>query len=315
MSGGDAPVLELSRLCVRHRASGAMLLRDVALSVERGHIVGLVGESGSGKSMTALALMGLLPAAMEPVSGQVEVGGRAYRVGEPVRSRPDVAMIFQNPRSALNPTMRVGRQVERICRLRDGSDRAGARARAHELLRQVGITGEEGVARSYPHQLSGGMCQRVMIAMALAGRPTLLIADEPTTGLDVTVEAQILSLLVDTVRATSCGVVLITHDLAVVSQVCDRVAVMYGGQLMESGPTDDVFGSPRSPYTRQLLASIESDQPAPEEEAEVDFSLTGCRLVNRCPYAADVCRQPPPSVQIGERIVVCHFAEALHEPA
>jgi peptide/nickel transport system ATP-binding protein len=311
---GKTSVLELSQLCVRHRQSGELLLRDVSLSVERGHIVGLVGESGSGKSMTALALMGLLPDAMEPLTGQVNVGGDTYGIAERVRTRPDVAMIFQNPRSALNPTMRIGRQIERICRLRGVADKRSARAHSLELLQQVGITGAESVARSYPHQLSGGMCQRVMIAMALASTPTLLLADEPTTGLDVTVEAQILNLLVDTVKATSCGVVLITHDLAVVSEICDQVAVMYGGQLMEFGPTDAVFGAPRNPYTQQLLASMNSDEPA-GDEAEVDFSLAGCRLLNRCPYATELCQQTPPAAHIDDRIVACHYAEALHEPA
>jgi oligopeptide/dipeptide ABC transporter ATP-binding protein len=305
-------VLEVDRLSVRQKATGNLLLRDVWLAVERGHIVGLVGESGSGKSMTALALMGLLPSAMEPVSGDVEVGGKAYRANERGRTRPDVAMIFQNPRSALNPTMRVGKQVERICRLRDGGSKSEARERAHSLLQQVGIPGVESVARSYPHQLSGGMCQRVMIAMALASRPTLLIADEPTTGLDVTVQAQIMSLLVETVKATSCGILLITHDLAVVNQVCDRVAVMYGGQVMEFGPTDDVLDSPRSPYTKELLASLTDDQPtSPADDVGVDFSLAGCRLARRCAFAADVCSTRPPTVRIGRQDVVCHRAEEV----
>lgn len=306
---GTAPALELRNLSVRNSATGDLLLRDVNLSVAPGEVVGLVGESGSGKSMTALALLGLLPIGIEPVSGEASIKGMQHLNGGRPTARPDLAVIFQNARAALNPIMRVGRQVERICRLRDGSNNKAVQERALSLLRQVGIPGADSVAKAYPHQLSGGMCQRVMIAMALASRPALLVADEPTTGLDVTVQAQILNLLQETVNTTSCGIVLITHDLAVVGQVCEMVAVMYGGQLMEYGPTADVFEKPRSPYAQELISSMYSEEPAGSEDVGVDFALQGCRLIHRCPLATDVCSTVPPLIRSGSSVVACHHAE------
>jgi oligopeptide/dipeptide ABC transporter ATP-binding protein len=306
-------VLDVRGLSVRAKASGDELLRDISLSVDEGEIVGLVGESGSGKSMTSLALMGLLPDSMEYVAGSASMAGSDITFVTGAQRPPGLGMIFQNPRAALNPVMRVGRQVARICRFAaPGSSRQHAREEALKLLASVGIPGAERVARAYPHQLSGGMCQRVMIAMALAARPRILIADEPTTGLDVTVQAQILALLKETSRTTGCGIVLITHDLAVVGQLCDRVVVMYGGQVMETAPTRDLFAHPRHAYTRTLLASLDADADADADEDDpgVDFAVTGCRFVKRCQLATSACATtPPPRVPVGASIADCHVLE------
>jgi oligopeptide/dipeptide ABC transporter ATP-binding protein len=304
-------LLEVSGLSVRARAGGNELLRDISLSVEEGEIVGLVGESGSGKSMTSLALMGLLPDSMELLAGSASVAGKKYLAAGGAGRHPDLAMIFQNPRSALNPTMPVGRQVARICRMVAGSPRARAKDEAVELLTSVGIPGAERVARSYPHQLSGGMCQRVMIAMALAARPKVLIADEPTTGLDVTVQAQILALLAKASRDSGLGTILITHDLAVVGQVCDRVVVMYGGQVMETAPAKELFDHPRHPYTQKLLASLSPEDDSGDHDPGVDFSISGCRFIRRCERAIAACENPPPLVSIESSVARCHLLEPV----
>ena len=256
-----APVLELDGLSVGVTRTGGSLLRDVSLTVHPGEIVGLVGESGSGKSMTSLAVMGVLPDGIAMTGGRVLVDG-ADATGTARRSVAHrFAMIFQNPKDSLNPLMRVGAQIARMVRLHQadgpGADQRAARAEAERLLGRVHIADPARVARSYPHQLSGGMCQRVMIAMALACRPTLLIADEPTTALDVTVQAQILTLLTELADETGCGVLLITHDLGVVAEVCDRVAVLYRGDLVETTGVVELFASPQHEYTRYLVAAGE----------------------------------------------------------
>lgn len=281
------------------------LLRDVSLSLEAGEIMGVVGESGSGKTMTALALLGLLPPALELRGGTAHLDGRPILDASlpSVQRRPgDLTMVFQNPRGALNPTMRVGRQVRRVLMAAHGRSRSEASQEAIELLRRVGIPGAERIAEAYPHQLSGGMCQRVVIAMALAYRPRVLIADEPTTGLDVTVQAQIFELLRELVDETDCAILFVTHDLAAVAQMCDRVSVLYAGQLMETGPTVDMFGRPRHPYTQFLLESLSSDPGQFDihaDEAGVDFSLPGCRFAHRCPHAFDRCSTFPELVAAG----------------
>ncbi|MCW2842593.1 MAG: hypothetical protein JWN22_509 [Nocardioides sp.] len=283
------------------------LLRDVNLTLEAGEVMGIVGESGSGKTMTALALLGLLPPSMEIRSGTATVEGRtvleagARRVH---RASGDMTMIFQNPRGALNPTMRVGAQVGRVLRVVRGKTRAEAAAEAVALLRRVGISGAERVAKAYPHQLSGGMCQRVVIAMALAYRPRVLIADEPTTGLDVTVQAQIFELLRELVDETGCGVLFITHDLAAVADMCDRVSVLYGGQLMETATTVEMFEQPKHPYTQFLLESLKPEDQQGEVQAAdagVDFSLPGCRFAHRCPHVFDRCAAFPPLVETNDK--------------
>ncbi|HEY0216525.1 MAG TPA: ABC transporter ATP-binding protein [Cellulomonas sp.] len=266
-----APVLELDGLSVEVTASGTSLLRDVSLTVGPGEIVGLVGESGSGKSMTSLAVMGVLPDGIAVTAGRVLVDGADATATARRSVVHRFAMIFQNPKDSLNPLMRVGDQIARMVRLHQpdgpGADKKAAKAEAERLLGRVHITDPAQVARCYPHQLSGGMCQRVMIAMALACRPTLLIADEPTTALDVTVQAQILTLITELADETGCGVLLITHDLGVVAEVCDRVAVLYRGDLVETTGVVELFESPAHEYTQYLVAAGDQAADATTTEA------------------------------------------------
>lgn len=232
---------------------GCSIVRDFAVAVDPGEIVGVVGESGSGKTMSALSLLGLLPEGVRAVGGDASLGGEAFLRDGRLRTRPNATMIFQNPTAALNPTMRIGAQLVRLLTfLKVRGDR---RARAQELLESVGIDDPRAVLGRYPHQLSGGMNQRVMIAMAIAAEPALLIADEPTTGLDVTVQAQILDLIRTTVATRGIGVLFVSHDLGVIAQTCRRVAVMYDGEVREFAGVDDVFHAPRAEYTRTLLAA------------------------------------------------------------
>ena len=272
-----------------------LLLRDVSFGVGPGEIVGIVGESGSGKTIASLAVIGLLPRGIELRGGKIELEGRRLVRGEESeRSSEDISMIFQHPRSALNPTMRAGRQVARVLEINQGMSKADAKTEATEMLKHVGIPGAGRVARAYPHQLSGGMCQRVMIAMALACRPRLLIADEPTTALDVTIQAQIFDLIRSLVSEIGCGVLFITHDLAAVAEMCNRTVVMYGGQVMERAPTTDLLTRPQHPYTKYLLESVEREVDHRVTDVDVNFSLTGCRFSHRCPHAYDACNAFPP---------------------
>ncbi len=234
---------------------GVTILDDVSFDIAPGEIVGLVGESGSGKSMTSLAVMGILPRGVRQSAGRILVDGVDVSDVERRSVVHRFAMIFQNPRDSLNPLMRIGDQVARMVALHQGLDRRAARSAAVDLLDQVQIVSPAQAARKYPHQLSGGMCQRVMIAMALACRPQLLLADEPTTALDVTVQAQILDLVMALTEEIRCGVLLVTHDLGVVAETCDRVNVLHDGRLVESGETHHLLGNPTHEYTRYLLDS------------------------------------------------------------
>lgn len=294
-------LLEVEGLSVGLVGSQADLLRDVSFSVDAGKVVGLVGESGSGKTVASLALMGLLPKAIEMRSGSIRVDGREFmnpETGVVERTSSEMAMIFQQPRAALNPTMRVGQQISRVLKLNQGLTGKEARSEAVSMLSRVGIAGAERVAGAYPHQLSGGMCQRVMIAMALACKPRVLIADEPTTALDVTIQAQIFDLILDLVDETGSGVVFITHDLAAVAEMCDEVVVLYGGQVMEKGSTEEILDEPHHPYTRFLLDAIEKEVDPRIEEKGVNFALTGCRFSHRCPHAYEACAQFPPLFEV-----------------
>lgn len=241
-------------------ADGRRLVNDFAVEVAPAEVVGVVGESGSGKTLTTLSLLGLLPAGVTAVAGEATLDGKPLlREGRLVK-RPNATMIFQNPTAALNPTMRIGAQLVRLLTFldkRDGERGGDRRDRAEELLDAVGIDQPRAVLGRYPHQLSGGMNQRVMIAMAIAARPSLLIADEPTTGLDVTVQAQILDLIRSTVASRGIGVLLVSHDLGVVAQMCRRVAVMYQGEVREFAGVDDIFHAPGDPYTEELLAATD----------------------------------------------------------
>ena len=315
-------LLDVVQLGLEVRDSNRILLRDLNLRIERGSITGLVGESGSGKSMLSLSLMGLLPDGIRIISGRATIGATQILDSHcEFRSaaRNEMALISQNPRAALNPTMRIGKQMARVLRQRRALSRQAADEEARRLLRQVGITDTERIWRSYPHQLSGGMCQRVIIGMALSTEPSLLIADEPTTGLDVTIQAQILLLLRNLVAGGARSVLLITHDLAVVSSLCDRVVVLYGGEVMEAGATVDVFTRPRHPYTKFLLASAGLDVASDSQrirEAPVDFTLAGCRFARRCALATGICLLEAPPLHCEDASAAyCHHLEPARAAA
>lgn len=275
-------------------------VRGASFAVRPGEALGVVGESGCGKSMTLRAVMGLLPGRGRIAEGQVLLDGhdlvrmerRALRRIRGVA----ISMIFQEPMSALNPVMRVGDQIAEGPRTQFGLDRAKARERVVQVMRQVGIPDPERRARSYPHELSGGMRQRVMIAIALSSSPRFVLCDEPTTALDVTIQSQILELLRDLQDASGMGIVFVTHDLAVVAQMCSHVAVMYAGEIVETGPVREVFVRPQHPYTLQLLRSVpDVDRPVHELASvggappDLVSPPQGCPFHPRCPFREDDC--------------------------
>ncbi|MFM1989908.1 MAG: hypothetical protein RJA99_2865 [Pseudomonadota bacterium] len=322
-------LLEIRDLQTRFRGRGSEPVRavdGVSLTVDRGEIVALVGESGCGKTVTAFSILGLIP---DPpgriVGGSIRFEGREL-VGMPpaelTRLRGgSIAMIFQDPMTALNPTMTVGEQIAESVVAHAGIGRAAARARAIELLERVRVPDPARRVDEYPHRLSGGMRQRVMIAMALACEPKLLIADEPTTALDVTIQAQILELLRAIRRDSGTAILMITHDLGVVAEIADRVAVMYAGRKVEEAPVRALFEAPRHPYTRGLLGSLpgpddpDGDAPrAPLREIPglvpaLDALPAGCAFAARCASADDGCRQRRPELEpAGDGAVACHHA-------
>lgn len=285
---------------------GEVLAADgVDLTIPRGTIAGLVGESGCGKSVTALSVMGLLPPPGRVKGGGITFEGRdltALSEAERRKLRGDrMAMIFQDPMTSLNPVYPVGRQVAEVLRLHRGLDRKAARAQVIDLFRQVGIPDPEARYDAYPRQLSGGLRQRVMIAMAMACRPALLIADEPTTALDGTIQAQILRLMAQLCRQAGTAILLITHNMGVVAQLCDQVSVMYAGQVVEAAETFALFAAPRHPYTLGLLQAIPSVESAqdrlytiPGTVPELRDPPPGCRFCPRCDRAQPICSQVPP---------------------
>ncbi|TVZ01083.1 ABC transporter ATP-binding protein [Trebonia kvetii] len=294
-------------------AGGPDLVTGVSFAVHEGTVLGLVGESGCGKTMTARALLGLLPEGVAVTGGTIDFRGRdltalTERELRAVRGR-EIALISQEPMVALDPMFSVGYQLTQpIRRFRSaGGQRVGRaepRRIAAELLRQVGIVDAKRVLRSYPHQLSGGMAQRVCIALALTGSPKLLIADEPTTALDVTVQAEILSLLRSLVRSRGLSVIIVSHDLGVIADLADEVAVMYAGQVVESGTVETVLGQPSHPYTAALLGAnphVAEGLPVPERLASIPGTVpapadwpAGCRFAGRCALATEACAQPVP---------------------
>ena len=308
-------LLEVEGLTVGLVGSPYPILREVSFSVEPGEILALVGESGSGKTMAALAMMGLLPLGIEMTDGEARLEGQSMvdPEGRVARTAAQISMIFQHPVGALNPTMRVGHQVGRVIQINQELGRTEALEAAVEMLGHVGIPGPERVARNFPHQLSGGMCQRIMIAMAVACRPRILIADEPTTALDVTVQAQIYDLIKSLASEIGCGVVFITHDLGAVAEMADRVAVMYGGQVMEESPVRELLADPRHPYTRYLLESITHEVDHRVEDIGVDFALRGCRFGHRCLSAHAECNQIPSLLEISPGRSASCFLQ-LEEP-
>jgi peptide/nickel transport system ATP-binding protein/oligopeptide transport system ATP-binding protein len=297
------------------------VVRGVSLSLRRGRVLALVGESGSGKSLTSLALIGLLPPGAEITGGAVLLDGEdttGFSARQWRDARGDrVAMVFQDPMAALNPAFPVGWQIAEPFRRRLGLGRAEARERAVALMREVGIADAAARFGDHPHEFSGGMRQRAVIAMALALGPEVLLADEPTTALDVTVQAQILQLLARRQREDDLATLLVSHDLGVVARLAQDVAVMYAGRVVEQGPLDEVYTRPAHPYTLGLLRAMPEQAasrltPIPGLPPDPRNPPGGCAFHPRCPFATDVCRtEDPPLIETGDRAVACHHSDQV----
>jgi len=320
----DDIVLTVNGLDVDIRTPQGTLraVNNVSFEARSGRTLALLGESGCGKSMTAKAVAGLLDPVAEVVGGSVELGGTDLATLTPKQrlkyAGPELGIVFQDALTALNPVYTVGTQLGEAFRIHDNLSAKAAKLKAIELMRRVGIPEPEARVNSFPHQFSGGMRQRILIAMAVALNPRLLIADEPTTALDVTVQAQIMKLLRDLRTESHMAVVLITHDLALVAEEADTVAVMYAGNVIETGPVREVFGSPRHPYTRGLLDSVPADvgrgadlMSIPGSPPELHDIPQGCVYQSRCPIVQDICRAVRPALEpTGQpRAVACHFPE------
>ncbi|AVJ03553.1 TPA: dipeptide ABC transporter ATP-binding protein [Haemophilus influenzae] len=290
----------------------------ISYQVAQGEVLGIVGESGSGKSVSSLAIMGLIdhPGRVSAESLQFENTDLLTLESKAKRQLigADVAMIFQDPMTSLNPAYTVGFQIMEALKTHEGGTKKARKDRTLELLKLVGIPDPESRIDVYPHQLSGGMSQRVMIAMAIACRPKLLIADEPTTALDVTIQAQIMELLLELQKKECMSLILITHDLALVAEAADRIIVMYAGQIVEEGTAKDIFREPKHPYTQALLRSLPEFAEGKSRLESLQGVVpgkydrpTGCLLNPRCPYATEYCRQVEPQLHhIGSRKVKCH---------
>jgi peptide/nickel transport system ATP-binding protein len=326
-----SPLLDVHGLTVELRTHSGVLrpVRSVDLTVRRGETHAIVGESGCGKSLTALALLGLLPSNGAVSADQIDLAGESLLRITEKRWRQlrgsRIAMIFQDPMTSLDPCYRIGDQMIEILRQHKTMSRPAARQRALDLAAKVGIPSPSDRLDQYPHQLSGGLRQRVMIAMALLCEPDIILADEPTTALDVTIQAQVLQLLNQVKEETGVGILLITHDLGVVANTADRVSVMYGGQIVETGPTDEILRRPQHPYTEGLLQAI----PIPGKTlrgGKLGFipgvvsppsgELTQCGFLKRCPYGSDACRTPV-AIRSGgaDRSVRCVLPDGDHRDA
>lgn len=312
-------------------AGRASVVEGVGFHVDRGETLCIVGESGCGKSLTALALMDLLPPGARRTADRLALLGRdliGMRERDMENLRGDrIAMIFQDPVGALNPAYTIGNQLEEVLRRHRRVSRRQARDRAFELCERVGVTPAEQRLKQYPHQLSGGLCQRVMIAMALMCEPALVIADEPTTALDVTLQAQILRLLAELQRDYRMGLILITHDLGIVAQVATRVVVMYAGQVAEAASAEQIFRAPRHPYTQGLLACVPTPSAirpgerlgtVPGAVPTLSQRFPGCRFASRCPIVTDACRTTSVALTAageGNHAVRCLRASDHAQPA
>ena len=315
-----SPALCVDRLSVEFRTRSGLVraLDNVTFSVRKGETIALVGESGSGKSVTAYAIMGILDPAGRVTSGQamydeIDLLSMSPKQLAATRGRR-IAMIFQNPRSALNPIRPVGRQIADVLMRHPELPARAARLQAIEMLRAVGITDPARRASAYPFELSGGMCQRVMIAIALAAKPSLLIADEPTTGLDVTTQAVIMDLIADLATELGMATIFITHDLALASQRAARIVVMHAGHVVENAPTTELFVQPRHPYTAELIAATPDSAANLDDLAAIAGSLPdlrrpdlpACRYLERCSRKTEQCAQTLPQAVLGpEHIVAC----------
>lgn len=301
-------LLEVENLNVEIGERRFGVLEDISLKVDAGDVLGIVGESGSGKSMLALAIMGLLPRAARYASGAIRLDGADLVSGGPTHWRQrrgrDIAMIFQDPMTALNPVQRVGNQVGEVLVRRRGMEDGAARQETLRLFQRVEIANAAAMLDAYPHELSGGMRQRVMIAMALATKARLLIADEPTTALDVTIQAQILDLMRDLRRDTGMAILFITHDLGVIAEIAERVVVLYAGRVAEVAPIGTLFDAPRHPYTRALLSAIPKTTGLRDRLTSIPGAVPalgamppGCRFAPRCPLHRAVCDAAPPPLR------------------
>jgi peptide/nickel transport system ATP-binding protein len=320
-------LLEIENLQTHFRTPDGVnrAVDGVSFTVEAGETVAIVGESGCGKSVTASSVLRLIPEPPGKIKGSIRFEGvdllkldeRAMR---DIRGN-QISMVFQEPMTSLNPVLTVGRQIGETLRLHQGLGREAAERRVVEMLRLVGIAEPERRAREYPHQLSGGMRQRVMIAIALACNPKLLIADEPTTALDVTIQAQILDLMSELKQRVGAAIILITHDLGVVAEIAERVLVMYAGRKVEEAPVGELFRSPRHPYTQGLLGALPKLGSSLNEKAtklveipgavpSLKQRIAGCVFASRCALARDICRHVPPALELKApgHLAACHFA-------
>ena len=318
----DKPIIKIQNLKTHFFTYNGVVraVDGIDLEVNRNEVVGLVGETGCGKSVTVRSTMGLVAEPGRIVAGRVSLDGENLLVKSEAELRrirgSRMSMIFQNPLSSLNPVFTIGNQVSHVIGIHQNKNKKEARRRAVEVFELVRLPDPDRLLKKYPHELSGGMLQRVMIAMALSCRPEVLIADEPTTALDVTIQAQILSLMLRLKEETGTAIIIITHDLGVVAETCDRVAVMYAGLIVEQGPVQAIFNEPLHPYTEGLLASLPGRQEVGDELRTIEGLVpdlihppSGCRFHPRCPIAEEVCRQEVPELlekNVG-RAVACHF--------
>ncbi|WP_149093845.1 ABC transporter ATP-binding protein [Paenibacillus terrae] len=325
-----AQLLEVTNLRTEFKtAAGTIRAVDgVDLSVGKGETLGIVGESGCGKSITSLSIMQLLPKGLGKVAaGEVRFNGEnmldySERKMRSIRGN-EIAMIFQEPMTSLNPVFKIGKQIAESARYHHGVSKHKAKDMAVEMLIKVGIPRPEKVAVAYPHELSGGMRQRVMIAMAMVCNPKLLIADEPTTALDVTIQAQILDLMRDLQKSEGTSILMITHDLGVVAEMCDRVVIMYAGQVVEETDVKTLFKNPKHPYTQSLLASLPQLNSEQDRLASIPGQVpnpldmpAGCRFAPRCQFAKEICREEAPvlkEVESGHKCRCLLQQEGYHE--
>ncbi|MFC0387893.1 ABC transporter ATP-binding protein [Muricoccus vinaceus] len=327
-TGAEAPLLDVRNLQTHFRTPDGVnrAVDGLSFHVNAGETVAIVGESGCGKSVTAMSILRLIPEPPGKIAGEIRFQGKdLVKLSEPemraIRGN-EVSMIFQEPMTSLNPVLTVARQIGETLRLHQGLSKQAAEAKSVEMLKLVGIPAPERRVKEYPHQLSGGMRQRVMIAMALACNPQLLIADEPTTALDVTIQAQILDLMRDLKHRVGAAIVLITHDLGVVAEVAERVIVMYAGRKVEEARVEELFANPKHPYTQGLLgavpklgSSLTGEQSRLAEIPGLVPSLKqridGCVFAGRCPKVTDLCRAVAPALEpkAPNHVAACHYAE------